>query len=663
MHSKTKLIVFAAMTLMSASAFSMSGAMPCFSPIFAQSLEDIQTLLEEAAKMQAEMSNAAQPEDAVTPGSAAETVENPIEDPLAQLEDIIKSISGAEEKEPTAGKDDLAAAKSEFENIIFARELSEEEIEKYVEKGGDINDDFNIGPDKTKLILAIADLKNKLTFPNPDKLIEALVKNGADINIKNENEQHALLLLAGKTTGSGFGGGDLERATTIIEALLDNGINVNDKDETGNTALLYVIQNPICKDIVKLLVENGADVNAVDKDGASVLMIAAKTQNKETLELLIENGADIEAKDSSGKTALDYAATNSRQDIRELFAKNEDDPAQENPEIPSGQDATDESASVAENDNDENIDELEEEDGEIKFVVNDANMNQATKTLISLIERNELKPDTLKKLAERGANVNVRLTGNGITTYPLLLFSDFSDVRDFMVATPGTPYASPGYKGKVLAVPGPNPRDVARQANRMGQNAAEERNAKREKSSMVFTLFWGFLEAGANPNVRTSKGESMLDIVLRTFVPSGYGRTRDQEDIEQWLLLLNILKEKGANFADADHSAIGVYLSGANHGSTSTSAKVQLQVIKFLMGAGADINAKLEHGKSILMLAIQVSQDQELLQGLIDLGADLTAEDENGKALPDYVPEFPSDTANYKVGEWLKQKYHDKAGK
>jgi ankyrin repeat protein len=51
-------------------------------------------------------------------------------------------------------------------------------------------------------------------------------------------------------------------------------------------------------------------------NGVSVLMLAAKSGNIQTVKLLLEHGADVEAKDSHWDSAMDCAET---EDIKELL--------------------------------------------------------------------------------------------------------------------------------------------------------------------------------------------------------------------------------------------------------------------------------------------------------------------------------------------------------
>jgi len=127
-------------------------------------------------------------------------------------------------------------------------------------------------------------------------VIEALIRNGADVNVKDE-----------------YGRTPLRRAAQfcqkkIVELLIANGADVNAADSKyGATPLFQAVMNGDIE-VVKILVAAGADVKAKTKDGYTPLCYAVVyNDTAEIVEFLIVNGADVNIKDNDCRTPLYYA--------------------------------------------------------------------------------------------------------------------------------------------------------------------------------------------------------------------------------------------------------------------------------------------------------------------------------------------------------------------
>jgi tetratricopeptide (TPR) repeat protein len=128
--------------------------------------------------------------------------------------------------------------------------------------------------------------------------VSALLKQGADVNAKDEHGITALMRAARKSRSE------------IVRLLLDKGAQVNAKDEHGITALMNLMiarwKGTDDWNTAQLLVDKGADINAKDMNGLTPLMWAAM-RNPSGVKFLLEKGADASAKDNFARTAFDYA--------------------------------------------------------------------------------------------------------------------------------------------------------------------------------------------------------------------------------------------------------------------------------------------------------------------------------------------------------------------
>lgn len=89
----------------------------------------------------------------------------------------------------------------------------------------------------------------------------------------------------------------------IIEYLVANGSDINLKAGNLNTTPMHrAASNPqeITIEPLKYLIEKGADINAKDIDGNTPLFVAYGTGNAEAVRVLINAGADINIKNKEG---------------------------------------------------------------------------------------------------------------------------------------------------------------------------------------------------------------------------------------------------------------------------------------------------------------------------------------------------------------------------
>lgn len=156
--------------------------------------------------------------------------------------------------------------------------------------------DINIKDKSGKTLLIIA------TINKSKEIVELLLEKGADINIKENEENYSALWFV---LNSNI---DFDFASFLIK----NGANINSTDESKNTLLIDAI-NIKSMDVVNFLLENQADVNLKNEDGYSPILIASFNKDKKLLELLISKGGNINIKENrDNKTALWITLENKR---------------------------------------------------------------------------------------------------------------------------------------------------------------------------------------------------------------------------------------------------------------------------------------------------------------------------------------------------------------
>ena len=116
-------------------------------------------------------------------------------------------------------------------------------------------------------------------YKNNYKKIEEAFKEGADVNMKNDNGVWFLLVASGHGNAR------------TVNLLLEKGIDVNitdDYDYNNNTALSTAVINAKY-DVVELLIEKGADINKENNKGYTPLIHAIRFEDYDTVQLLLEH--------------------------------------------------------------------------------------------------------------------------------------------------------------------------------------------------------------------------------------------------------------------------------------------------------------------------------------------------------------------------------------
>lgn len=153
--------------------------------------------------------------------------------------------------------------------------------------------------------------------------VNFLLNEGADVTVRNANGDTALQrAVAQMNAPRAFSADEPPNAPErvragLVERLLDLGADPNVTDEYDSSLIAVALRNEDLE-TMRILLEHGADVNHKGAFGSTALHYAAMGGYDEAVDILLEAGADPTLTDDSGKTPRQHALQAGH---RELAAK------------------------------------------------------------------------------------------------------------------------------------------------------------------------------------------------------------------------------------------------------------------------------------------------------------------------------------------------------
>ena len=185
---------------------------------------------------------------------------------------------------------------------------SEDVVQYYIDNGLDVN---QIRDDGQPLVM-------QATWGNTLGVIKKLVRAGADLSIKSKDGWTNLMSACSlKSDNADYRRIDRPQLD-VVKYLINSGADVNEEmPEDGRTALQILVQaKEDVTDVVRLLVSKGADINHRSQKGVTPLMWA---NHPNVVKYLLDKGADINAVDHQQWTALHWAIRNNRLDAAQVL--------------------------------------------------------------------------------------------------------------------------------------------------------------------------------------------------------------------------------------------------------------------------------------------------------------------------------------------------------
>ena len=416
----------------------------------------------------------------------------------------------------------------------------------------------------------------------------ALLQKKADVNAP-QNDGTTALLWAVRYD-------DLGTADALIHA----GANVSTPNRDGATPLQMAALNGSAPMIEKLI-KAGADPNAaLTPTGDTALMMAARTGKTSAVSVLIESGANVNAKESwGGTTPLMWAVSERHPDAAKALIEHGADVHARSNFVAAANGRGFEGRTPMKDDATQKVEEF------------------ASGWLTPLMfAAREGDLASAKLLVAAGADVNA-IAGDGKDALGLAIFNGNYDLASFLIdSKSGVNKAdTQGFTPLFWAV------------DRRNMETAP--NFPWMVTADPLPLVKKLLDAGANPNavVNNTPRARMRAGSPRIVFATALMRAAFSGDLELCKLLLSygadpkIKSSDGETMVEAAASLW--FIQGYSKGKTPAE---RLEVVKLFVGLGADVNDADDYGITPLMVAANLG-DTKIIQYLVDQGADLAAYD------------------------------------
>jgi uncharacterized protein len=401
-----------------------------------------------------------------------------------------------------------------------------------------------------------------------------------------------------------------------VDVLLKAGANPKAQDRYGFTPLYFACVNGNARVIRKLL-ESGADANAADAQKETTLMTAARTGSIDALKALLQNGASVNAKDALSQTALMWAVrSNHPAEVQLLLEFGAD----VNAATRVGKTPPKRPPGAGGGSHGVGI----VRSGWPERGFQDATPGAMTALLYAARDG---RLESAKMLLAAKAQVNQPDT-NGITPLLMAITNNHLDVARFLVEKGADPNGTDWWgRAPVWATIEVRDRDYGRE---------NEHNIDRPAALDLIKML---LDRGADPNARTKE----VPPIRRFVTPLGdlswvdftgqtpFLRAALSADLDIMRLLLG----KGAdpNIQTQAGTTALMAAAGVNWmtGQTFTESKAaQLEAVKLCLEKGGDVNAKNSMGVTAVIGAANRGSD-EIIEFLVSKGARLDVKDNEGR--------------------------------